>query len=32
VNPGSEYGEGLLRGALVTLQGDKVENVQLTSG
>ena len=32
VNPGSEYGEGLLRGALVTLQGDKVDNVQLTSG
>jgi uncharacterized protein len=32
VNPGSEYGEGLLRGALVTLQGDKVINVQLTSG
>jgi uncharacterized protein len=32
VNPGSEYGEGLLRGALVTMQGDKVNNVQLTSG
>ncbi|MBN2205010.1 MAG: metallophosphoesterase [Thermoleophilia bacterium] len=32
VNPGSEYGEGLLRGALVTLAGDRVENVQLTSG
>lgn len=32
VNPGSEYGEGLLRGAIVTLAGDKVENVQLTSG
>lgn len=32
VNPGSEYGEGLLRGALVTLTGDRVENVQLTSG
>jgi Icc-related predicted phosphoesterase len=32
VNPGSEYGEGLLRGALVTLAGDKVDNVQLTSG
>jgi uncharacterized protein len=32
VNPGSEYGEGLLRGALVTLAGDKVESVQLTSG
>jgi uncharacterized protein len=32
VNPGSEYGEGLLRGALVTLAGDRVANVQLTSG
>jgi Icc-related predicted phosphoesterase len=32
VNPGSEYGEGLLRGALVTLAGDQVVNVQLTSG
>lgn len=32
VNPGSEYGEGLLRGALVTLGPDKVETVQLTSG
>jgi Icc-related predicted phosphoesterase len=32
VNPGSEYGEGLLRGAIVTLAGDRVENVQLTSG
>jgi Icc-related predicted phosphoesterase len=32
VNPGSEYGEGLLRGALITLSADKVETVQLTSG
>ena len=32
VNPGSEYGEGLLRGAIVTIAGDKVDNVQLTSG
>jgi Icc-related predicted phosphoesterase len=32
VNPGSEYGEGLLRGAIVTLAGDKVATVQLTSG
>ena len=32
VNPGSEYGEGLLRGAIVTIAGDKVETVQLTSG
>lgn len=32
VNPDSEYGEGLLRGALITLAGDAVHNVQLTSG
>ncbi len=32
VNPGSEYGEGVLRGALVTIAGDKIDNVQLTSG
>jgi len=32
VNPGSEYGEGVLRGAIVTLAGDRVDNVQLTSG
>lgn len=32
VNPGSEYGEGLLRGAIITLAGDTVVNVQLTSG
>jgi len=32
VNPGSEYGEGLLRGALITLAGDTVQHVQLTSG
>jgi Icc-related predicted phosphoesterase len=32
INPGSEYGEGLLRGALVTLAGDEVQTVQLTSG
>jgi len=32
VNPGSEYGEGQLRGALITLSGDKVESIQLTSG
>ena len=32
VNPGSEYGEGVLRGAIVTLAGDAVDNVQLTSG
>ena len=32
VNPGSEYGEGLLRGAIVTISGDTVVNVQMTSG
>ena len=32
VNPGSEYGEGLLRGVIVTISGDTVVNVQMTSG
>ena len=32
VNPGSEYGEGILRGCLVTLRAGKVEGYQLTSG
>jgi len=32
VNPGSEYGEGILRGAIINLIGDQVESVQLTSG
>jgi Icc-related predicted phosphoesterase len=32
VNPGSEYGEGVLRGALLNLAGGKVETYQLTSG
>ena len=32
INPGSEYGEGVLRGAIITLSGDNVESVQLTSG
>jgi Icc-related predicted phosphoesterase len=32
LNPGSEYGEGILRGALVTLNGSKIEHYQLTSG
>ena len=32
VNPGSEYGEGILRGAIINLQGDKVKSAQLTSG
>ncbi|HSB90844.1 MAG TPA: hypothetical protein VLD63_12555 [Anaerolineales bacterium] len=32
VNPGSEYGEGVLRGCLATLGEGKVEGYQLTSG
>jgi len=32
LNPGSEYGEGILRGALITLEDDKVKSHQLTSG
>lgn len=32
VNPGSEYGEGILRGAIVTLKGDRVQSYSFTSG
>lgn len=32
VNPGSEYGEGILRGIIVTIEGDKVVSTQMTSG
>ncbi len=32
INPGSEYGEGILRGAIVNLTKDKVLSYQLTSG
>jgi Icc-related predicted phosphoesterase len=32
VNPGSEYGEGVLRGCLMTLARDEVKNYQLTAG
>jgi Icc-related predicted phosphoesterase len=32
VNPGSEYGEGVLRGCLVTFSGGKIEGFQMTSG
>jgi Icc-related predicted phosphoesterase len=32
VNPGSEYGEGILRGALVELEGGRVKYCLLTSG
>jgi hypothetical protein len=32
VNPGSEYGEGILRGCLVNLVEGKIEGYQMTSG
>ncbi len=32
INPGSEYGEGILRGCIVTFQNGKVEGYQMTSG
>ncbi|MCS6908832.1 MAG: hypothetical protein RML93_13280 [Anaerolineales bacterium] len=32
VNPGSEYGEGILRGCLINLSQGKVESYQMTSG
>ena len=32
VNPGSEYGEGILRGCLVNVAGGQVESYQMTSG
>lgn len=32
VNPGSEYGEGILRGCLITLSLGKVEGYQLVTG
>lgn len=32
INPGSEYGEGLLRGCLVSVEGTKVRSFQLTGG
>lgn len=32
INPGSEYGEGVLRGALVNLSNGKVESYQMTAG
>jgi len=32
INPGSEYGEGVLRGCLVTLEPGKVVGYQMTSG
>jgi uncharacterized protein len=32
INPGSEYGEGILRGALVSVGGGRLHRFQLTSG
>jgi uncharacterized protein len=32
VNPGSEYGEGILRGCLITLIDGKVDSFQMTAG
>lgn len=32
INPGSEYGEGILRGALVSVGGGRVHRFQVTSG
>jgi Icc-related predicted phosphoesterase len=32
INPGSEYGEGVLRGCLVTFAEGEIEGFQMTSG
>ncbi len=32
VNPGSEYGEGVLKGALIQIGGGRIHSVQATSG
>ena len=32
INPGSEYGEGVLRGCLITLRDGKVDSFQMTAG
>ena len=32
INPGSEYGEGVLRGCLITIAGGKVTGYQMTAG
>ncbi len=32
INPGSEYGEGILHGVIVNVLGNKIEGYQLTSG
>jgi Icc-related predicted phosphoesterase len=32
LNPGSEYGEGILKGALISLNNEKIKSYQFTSG
>jgi Icc-related predicted phosphoesterase len=32
INPGSEYGEAILRGVIVAISGDQIESSQMTSG
>jgi hypothetical protein len=32
INPGSEYGEGVLRGVLVNFSSGQIEGYQMTSG
>lgn len=32
INPGSEYGEGVLRGCLVTIANGKIDSYQMTTG
>ena len=32
INPGSEYGEGVLRGCLVNFSSGVIEGYQMTSG
>jgi len=32
INPGSEYGEGILHGALIDLEKDRIKNAVLTTG
>ena len=32
INPGSEYGEGVLRGCLISIADGKVKSYQMTAG
>jgi Icc-related predicted phosphoesterase len=32
INPGSEYGEGVLRGCLISIADGKVHAIQMTAG